>query len=59
MDVALSPLGFHDGRSLMFAGIDPGREKFGWALVEHDGHLLLSGITPLFFFGLWLQVVKA
>jgi hypothetical protein len=59
MDMALSPLGFDDGRPLMLAGIDPGREKFGWALVERDGHLLLSGITPLSFFGLWLQAVKA
>jgi hypothetical protein len=59
MDVALSPLGFHDGRSLMLAGIDPGREKFGWAMVESDGRLLLSGIAPRGDFNTWLEAATA
>ncbi len=59
MDVALSPLGFHDGGPLMLAGIDPGREKFGWAMVESDGRLLLSGIAPRRDFNTWLEAVEA
>lgn len=30
----------------MWLGIDPGRSKCGWALVEKDGALCLSGIIP-------------
>ncbi len=43
----------------MYAGIDPGREKFGWALVESNGDLLLSGITPRPSFGLWLETLAS
>lgn len=28
----------------MFLGIDPGRDKVGWALTDAEGELLLSGI---------------
>lgn len=31
---------------MMFLGVDPGRCKFGWALVSEKGDLLLGGITP-------------
>ncbi|MFP4483045.1 MAG: endonuclease [Thermovirgaceae bacterium] len=43
----------------MYAGIDPGREKFGWALVEREGKLVLSGIAPRQSFGLWLEALAA
>jgi len=43
----------------MLTGIDPGREKFGWAMVENDGKLLLSGITPCEDFNPWLEAVAA
>lgn len=33
-----------DGRVAMFLGIDPGRDKVGWALTDAEGELLLSGI---------------
>ena len=28
-------------------GIDPGRDKMGWALMSYDGELFLSGICPV------------
>ena len=28
-------------------GVDPGRDKIGWALVDYDGNLFLSGICPI------------
>lgn len=28
-------------------GLDPGRDKFGWAFVAPDGSLLVSGIIPI------------
>ncbi|MGC9373160.1 MAG: endonuclease [Thermovirgaceae bacterium] len=43
----------------MYAGIDPGREKFGWALVKSGGSLLLSGIAPRPSFGLWIDTLAA
>lgn len=30
----------------MFLGVDPGRQKFGWALTEENGALCASGIVP-------------
>lgn len=30
----------------MYLGIDPGRQKFGWALTEENGSLCASGIVP-------------
>lgn len=30
----------------MILGLDPGRDKVGWAFVAQDGKLLLSGIFP-------------
>jgi hypothetical protein len=30
----------------MILGIDPGRDKTGWALVHGEGELVLSGIVP-------------
>ncbi len=30
----------------MFLGIDPGRQKFGWALAEESGTFCASGIVP-------------
>jgi len=41
----------------MLVGIDPGREKFGWAFVKKDGSLLLSGVTPLPEFNEWLDAI--
>jgi len=41
----------------MLVGIDPGREKFGWAFVKKDGNLLLSGVTPLAEFNEWLVAI--
>jgi RNase H-fold protein (predicted Holliday junction resolvase) len=32
--------------SRMILGIDPGRDKTGWALVSGEGELALSGIVP-------------
>jgi RNase H-fold protein (predicted Holliday junction resolvase) len=29
----------------MFLGVDPGRQKFGWALTEENGNLCASGIV--------------
>lgn len=40
---------------MMLVGIDPGREKFGWAWVDRNGGLVLSGITPRDSFGDWLE----
>ena len=37
-------MGVDDGRVGMFLGIDPGRDKAGWALVDAEGELCLSGI---------------
>ena len=31
----------------MYLGIDPGRQKFGWALADRDGRLIASGIVPI------------
>ncbi|MCL2009194.1 MAG: endonuclease [Synergistaceae bacterium] len=38
-----------DGRSrlAMVLGVDPGRDKMGWALVNYEGGLLSSGICPV------------
>jgi hypothetical protein len=30
----------------MILGVDPGRDKTGWALVRGEGELILSGIVP-------------
>ncbi|MGI6075595.1 MAG: endonuclease [Pyramidobacter sp.] len=30
----------------MYLGIDPGRQKFGWALTEENGIFCASGIVP-------------
>ena len=30
----------------MYLGIDPGRQKFGWALTEENGLFCASGIVP-------------
>ena len=30
----------------MYLGIDPGRQKFGWALAGGEGKLVASGIVP-------------
>ena len=30
----------------MYLGIDPGRQKFGWALAEENGVFCASGIVP-------------
>ncbi|MCI6260970.1 MAG: endonuclease [Pyramidobacter porci] len=30
----------------MYLGIDPGRQKFGWALGDAEGTLVASGIVP-------------
>ena len=30
----------------MYLGIDPGRQKFGWALAEENGAFCASGIVP-------------
>ncbi len=54
MDVALSALGLDYGGVTMFLGIDPGRDKSGWALVDDEGNLCVSGIfrtedAPCFF----------
>lgn len=54
VDVALSALGFNDRGVRMFVGIDPGRDKVGWALANEDAELLMSGIfraseAPSFF----------
>ena len=34
-------------RFMMILGIDPGRDKTGWALVNYDGDLFSSGICPV------------
>lgn len=46
--MALSALGQHgSGGSLkMYLGIDPGRQKFGWALGGAEGTLVASGVVP-------------
>jgi RNase H-fold protein (predicted Holliday junction resolvase) len=31
----------------MILGVDPGRDKMGWALVRGEGELVLSGIAPM------------
>ena len=44
MDVAVGQMGV-DGRSRpMILGVDPGRDKIGWAITTCDGDLFLSGI---------------
>ena len=30
----------------MYLGVDPGRQKFGWAVTDANGALLVSGIAP-------------
>jgi len=42
--VAVSAMGLDIGGAAVILGIDPGREKAGWALVEQDGTLLVSGM---------------
>ncbi len=44
MDVAVSPLGDAAGRLALYIGIDPGRDKSGWAVVDEFGGLRASGI---------------
>ena len=44
MDVALSALGDSSGDSVVQVGIDPGRDKSGWAAVGDGGELLASRI---------------
>ena len=34
-------------RVMTVLGIDPGRDKMGWALINYDGDLFLSGICPV------------
>ncbi|MCF4151378.1 endonuclease [Dethiosulfovibrio sp. F2B] len=38
---------YFGGEVNLFLAIDPGRSKFGWALVEENGRFLCSGITGL------------
>jgi len=40
----------------LILGLDPGKDKFGWALVAYDGGLRASGITPTVLAG---EVVSA
>lgn len=51
--MVISSLGIHHGKVKMLLGIDPGRDKIGWALTDDNGVLLISGIVkkqdlPLF-----------
>jgi RNase H-fold protein (predicted Holliday junction resolvase) len=43
----------------MILGVDPGRDKTGWALVGKEGDLVLSGIVPSsdteFFLEVWAR----
>jgi RNase H-fold protein (predicted Holliday junction resolvase) len=39
----------------MILGIDPGRDKTGWALVSAEGELVLSGIVPASDMELFLE----
>ncbi len=38
-------------------GLDPGREKFGWAFGDFQGHLVCGGIEKASFFGKWVKEV--
>ena len=58
MDVALSQVGFHGGHDLVLAGVDPGREKFGWVLSKEDGTLLLGGIAPISALPVFLDALR-
>ena len=54
MAVAFGSVGIHIGVTV---GLDPGRDKVGWAFVGQDRELLMSGIFPagervLFWLGL-------
>lgn len=42
----------------MLAGVDPGREKFGWVLAEEDGTLLLAGIAPISALPVFLDALR-
>ena len=44
MDVAISPLGDATEGLTLYIGIDPGRDKSGWAVVDEFGELRASGI---------------
>src|SRR6056297_584811 len=44
MDVAIFKMGIYDRRLNMYIGIDPGKDKTGWALVDKTGSLKASGI---------------
>lgn len=44
MDVAAGQMGIHSDRSVVILGIDPGKNKTGWAFVDKEGNLCLSGI---------------
>lgn len=39
-------MGIYSGEEYIALGIDPGREKTGFAFVDMEGNLLLSGIIP-------------
>lgn len=41
----------------MYLGIDPGRQKFGWAITDEGGSLLASGVTPSEALELFVQGV--
>lgn len=45
MALALPPLGLYIRALLMILGIDPGKDKIGWAFADSKGALLFSGIV--------------
>lgn len=54
--MVVSPLGEHiRGKIGLFLSIDPGRSKFGWALVEDNGQFLCSGIMGLSMLEIFLS----
>lgn len=59
MAVAFGPMEVFLGALLMVLGIDPGREKIGWALVEDSGGLLLSGIFAVADAGAFFAVFQS
>lgn len=56
MDVASGSLGIYGVAVIL--GLDPGRDKAGWALTDEAGNLLMSGIFPAFDCRLFLDAIE-
>lgn len=59
MAVADGQMGIHAGEKHIVLGLDPGRDKTGFAFVDGEGELIVSGIFPSGESGRFFAAVRA